>query len=95
MVDNKSRTKQSTLKIKLSPRSSKNEISGFEGDILRVRVKSPPVEGKANRDLVNLLAKRLGIPKGAVEIVSGHKSKLKTIRLKGVNPAEAHEHLQA
>ena len=68
------------FKIKVLPRSSINTIVGFEGDILKVKVKSAPVDGLANRDLIALLSKRLKIAKERIEILSGHKSRLKTVK---------------
>ena len=68
------------FKIKVLPRSSINKIVGFEGDILKVKVKSAPVDGLANRDLIALLSKRLKIAKERIEILSGHKSRLKTVK---------------
>lgn len=72
------------LKVKLSPRSSTNKIVGFEGDILKAKVKSAPVDGLANKDLILLLSKRLRVAKERIEIISGRKSRLKTIRFRGV-----------
>ncbi len=72
------------LKVKLLPRSSMNKIVGFEGDILRVKVKSAPVDGLANQDLILLLSKRLRLAKEKIEIMSGRKSRLKTIRFHGI-----------
>ena len=59
------------LSVRLTPRASRDAIAGFEGETLRVRVTAPPVEGRANRALVRLLAKRLGLPRGAVRVVTG------------------------
>ena len=51
------------VKVKVVPRSSRPGIQGVEGDHLKVRLKSPPVEGKANKELVEVMAKALGWPK--------------------------------
>ena len=72
------------VKIKVVPRSSLNTIVGFEGDILKVRVKSAPVDGSANRDLVLLLAKHMRVAKKRIEILSGHTSRLKMVRFHGI-----------
>jgi uncharacterized protein (TIGR00251 family) len=66
--------------VKVLPRSSKNQIVGFEGDILKVKVKSAPIDGLANRDLIVLLSKYVKVAKEKVEIISGHRSRLKKIR---------------
>jgi uncharacterized protein (TIGR00251 family) len=69
----------SILTIKVVPRSSLNKIAGFEGDTLRVKVKSAPVDGRANRDLIDVLSTHLGVSKDKVEITSGHRSRRKTV----------------
>jgi len=72
------------VSVKVLPRSSINQIVGFEGDILKVKVKSAPVDGLANRDLILLLSKSVKVAKEKVEIISGHRSRLKKIRFYGV-----------
>ena len=58
---------------------------GLEGDTLKVRVAAPPVKGKANRALVKLLAKALGVSSSQVEIVRGHKARRKTVQVRGID----------
>jgi len=70
----------SVVSVKLLPRSSVNKIVGFEGDTLKVKVKSAPVDGLANRDLIQLLSKYVKVAKERVEIISGHRSRLKKIK---------------
>jgi len=72
------------VSVKVLPRSSINQIVGFEGDILKVKVKSAPVDGLANRDLILLLSKSVKVAKEKVEIISGQKSRLKKIRFCGI-----------
>lgn len=69
------------LKIKVEPRSSKAGVVGPYGDALKVKLTSPPVEGKANKELIELLAKEFGIPKRDIEIISGQSSKNKIVKL--------------
>ena len=73
------------IKIKVEPRSSQSGIVGLYGDALKVKLTSPPVEGKANKELVEVLAKECGVRKGDVEIVSGKGSKNKLVRITGIN----------
>lgn len=75
------------IRIKLIPRSSRNEIVGEENGVYRVKITEPPVEGRANKALIQLLAEKLGVPKRDVELVSGKSSRLKTIRIRGLSPA--------
>jgi len=72
------------VSVKVLPRSSINQIVGFEGDILKVKVKSAPINGLANRDLIVLLSKCVKVAKEKVEIISGHRSRLKKIRFYGI-----------
>ena len=76
------------LSVRLTPRAPREEIAGFEGETLRVRVTAPPVEGRANRALVRLLAKRLGLPRGAVRVVTGQTSRSKVVAIDGLDAAE-------
>ena len=72
-----------TFKVRVQPGASKNEIVGVQQDALKVRISAPPVQGKANKALVNFLAKELGVKKSEIEIVSGHTSRVKTIKVIG------------
>ncbi len=76
------------IRVKLIPRSSRNQIMGRDDDIFKVKVTSPPVDGLANKALVELLAKRLRIPKGSIEIISGKNSRLKSVRIHGLSQEE-------
>ena len=80
--------KDTILKVKVVPRSSVNRIAGLEGDTLRVRVTSPPVDGSANQDMIRLLSRGLGVGKDRIKILSGHRSRLKTIRIYGMTREE-------
>jgi uncharacterized protein len=77
---------QTTLDIKVLPRSSRNEIVGKQDDVYRIKLTSPAIEGKANKALKTLLAKRLGLPKAKIQIISGERSRAKTIRIQGLRP---------
>lgn len=76
------------LAVKLQPRASKNEIGAVLGDELRIKVTAPPVDAAANEALLRLLADVLDCPRGKVELVRGHTSRHKTIKLHGLT-AEA------
>jgi uncharacterized protein (TIGR00251 family) len=73
-----------TFAVRVVPRASRSEIVGEHDGALRVRVAAPPVEGAANEELVRTLARALGVPQRSVEIVSGHASKTKLVRVAGV-----------
>ncbi len=71
------------LKVYLQPKSSKNEIVGPYRDGIKVRITAPPIEGKANKALVRFLAKELGTSPSCIEIIKGHHSREKTLRISG------------
>lgn len=76
------------IKIKVIPRAFRNQIVGRDGDVFRVKVTPPPVKGMANRTLIEMLAKMLGISKGRIEITSGQNSRVKSVRIYGVSLGE-------
>jgi uncharacterized protein (TIGR00251 family) len=77
-----------TVKIKVEPRSSRAGVVGPYGDALKVKLTSPPVEGRANKELIGVLAEEFGIPKKDIEIISGQSSKNKIVRLHNVKSIE-------
>ena len=83
------------LSVKLQPRASANEIGPHHGagDELRIRVTAPPVEAAANEALVRLMAGRLDCARGSVELVRGHKSRHKVVKLHGFRPEDVLERL--
>lgn len=80
-----------TIDLHVQPRASKNEIVGVQGEELKVRLTSPPVEGEANRLCVEFFAKRLGIARSAVELIAGEKSRHKRLLIRGVEAEEVRQ----
>ena len=78
----------SRLKIRVQPKSSRNQVDGFEGDTLRLRVTAPPTDGKANVGAIALLAKTLGVSKSRLEIVKGHSSREKVVSIETLTEPE-------
>jgi uncharacterized protein len=76
------------LSVKLQPRASANEIGEPLGSELRIKVTAPPVDAAANEALIRLLADTLDCPRNRIELVRGHTSRHKTLKLYGVS-AEA------
>ena len=70
------------LSVRVQPKASKNAIRGVHGDALKVALTAPPVEGAANKALIAFMAKCLGFPKTAVEILSGQTSRNKRLLLR-------------
>ena len=70
------------LRVKVIPRSSRSELVGALADgTLKVRIAAPPEKGKANAALCAFLAEHYGVPRRSVEIVSGHTSALKQVKI--------------
>ncbi len=77
------------LNVRAQPRSSRAGIDGlFGGDAVKVRIRCAPVDGKANRELVETLADAFGLPKCRVVFKSGETSKTKRILLVGLTAAD-------
>lgn len=74
------------LNVRAQPRSSRAGLDGVLGEAVKVRVRCAPVDGKANRELVETLADAFGLPKSSVVLKSGETSKTKRILLRGVTP---------
>ncbi|HLT16598.1 MAG TPA: DUF167 domain-containing protein [Acidimicrobiales bacterium] len=72
-----------SLTIRVQPGAKRSEVVGPHGDALRVRVASPPVDGKANAELVRFLAEHLGRPARDVEITRGQTSRTKVVLVRG------------
>ena len=77
-----------TFTVRVIPRSSRTEIVGEYEGAVKVRLSSPPVDGAANSELIKLFAKKLGVAKSAVEIVSGETSKTKRLTVTGVTAGQ-------
>lgn len=73
--------------VKVVPGSRREEIVGWLGDRLKVKVAAPPEDGRANEALCRLIAETLGVGVRAVGVVSGHARPEKTVRIEGVTAA--------
>jgi uncharacterized protein (TIGR00251 family) len=74
--------------IRVIPRASRSELAGFQNEALKLRITSPPVDGKANDECIRVISDFLRIKKGQVTIVGGHASRTKTIAVEGLTPKE-------
>ncbi len=76
------------LDIKVVPRASRDRLGPWmEGDVLKVQLTAPPVDGAANEALRAFVAKAVGVSRAAVSIVRGETSRQKTVRIEGVAEA--------
>jgi hypothetical protein len=73
------------LTVRVMPRATRSEVQGVHGEALKIRLQAPPVEGKANRALIEFLADTLGVSKSSVEILTGDTSRNKRVLVRGVN----------
>jgi len=77
--------KHAQIDVRLRPRGSRDELTGIRDGVLQAKVTAPPVDGKANRALCKLIAKRLGVAPSRVSVVRGGKSRDKVVRVDGVD----------
>lgn len=68
-----------TLDIYVQPGAKTTEIAGLHGEALKIRLNSPPIDGRANQALIEFLAKRFDVPKRQIELLRGEKSRHKTV----------------
>ena len=73
------------LDVKVSPEASRNAVTGWIGELLKISVTAAPERGKANDAVEQLLAEALGLPRSAVTVVAGHTSKLKRVQIVGLS----------
>jgi uncharacterized protein len=81
------------VRLRVSPGSRKTELAGRHGEGWKVRVSAPPEDGRANDAVLELLAERVGLPRGALSIVSGHRARDKVVEMSGIDSAEAERRL--
>lgn len=83
-----------TLEIKAVPNAPRSAVVGWLGDALKVKVHAPALEGRANEELCEFLAEALGVPRRAVTLLRGDKSRQKVVRIDGLDLAEAKRRLK-
>lgn len=72
------------IDVRVIPRAARSGLAGTRGGVVTVRLHSPPVDGAANAELVEVLSAALGVPKRAIAIVAGQRGRLKKVRVEGV-----------
>ncbi len=73
------------INLKISPNASKNEIIKTDEGLLKIKITARPVDGKANKALIEFLSKSLKVPKTSIEILKGHTGKEKTLLIHSKN----------
>lgn len=80
--------------LHIQPGAKKTEIVGPHGDALKIRLAAPPVDGKANAALLAFIAKKVGVGRTGIELVSGQSARSKRLRIAGVSAAAVQAALQ-
>ncbi len=79
------------LKLKVIPACSRNAISGWLDDTLKIQVTVAPERGKANKAVVALLCKSLGLQRNSVRVLRGETSQMKVVEIDGLSLADIHK----
>lgn len=79
-----SKHEDGVVTIKVVPRAAKTAVEGCWGEAVKIRLKAPPVEGRANKALLEFLAKKLQTKVSCLEVVTGETARLKRIRVIGM-----------
>jgi uncharacterized protein (TIGR00251 family) len=82
-----------SIRVYVAPRSSANRVLGLHGEAVKISLTAPPVEGAANRALVDFLARLLGVPRSSVAIESGETSRNKIVSVDGIDVDDARRKL--
>ena len=88
MIDYREEGGALVFAVRVAPRAGRTAAAGAHGGALKVRVAAPPVDGAANEELARFLSKTFGVPARAVEIVSGHASRTKLVRVRGASASD-------
>jgi len=83
------------LAVKVIPGASRDEICGWLGETLKVKLTAPPVDGRANEALAGFLAEKLGLPRRSVALARGETARQKLVRIDGLTLAEAKARLSS
>lgn len=83
------------MDVRVIPRARRAGLAGVRDGALLLRLTAPPVEGAANAEVVAILADALGVPTGAITILSGHRNRLKRVAIAGITTDEAARALNA
>ena len=84
---------QTRITVQVQPNARQNEVVGFEGGVLQVRVAAPPVKGRANRELIEFLSRLFAVRKSNITIEKGMTSRRKTLAINGLSEDEIAQRL--
>ena len=83
----------STLELKIIPNAPRNEIAGWVGSALKIKIHAPALEGRANDELLDFLAEKLGVHRRTVTLLRGDKSRQKVVQITGLDSAGVKQRL--
>jgi uncharacterized protein (TIGR00251 family) len=78
------------INIRVIPRAGRSAIAGTRANALLVRLRAPPIEGAANDELIEVLARTFAVPKRSVIIVAGERSRAKQVAVAGITAEDVH-----
>jgi uncharacterized protein (TIGR00251 family) len=93
MIDLKESQMGTTFAVRIHPRAKKNAITGRVGDVFKLAITAPPVNGKANEACIEFFAKLLNVPRSSVTIAAGQTSRKKVIRVSGLTAQQVRDRL--
>jgi uncharacterized protein (TIGR00251 family) len=84
---------QASILVQVQPNAARSEVLRFKDGVLHIRIAAPPIEGKANQELMKLLGKILGVGKSSLSIKKGITSRRKVITVGGLTQGQLLERL--
>jgi uncharacterized protein len=84
-----------TFSVRVQPRAPRTAITGMMGEVVKLSLSAPPVDGRANVAVVEFLSEVFSVPRSAVQVVTGERSRNKVIRIAGRTAAELQQTLRA
>lgn len=88
-------SQEARITVRVSPNAARSGVVRFAGEVLRVKVAAPPVKGKANKELVALLSRILGVDKSRISIAAGETSQNKVVAVNGLSREEIMKRLSS
>lgn len=82
-------TPYSVVRVRVQPGAKKPGVVGYEAGVLRLKVSEPPLEGRANEAVVEMMAQLLGVRRSKVSLIGGEGSREKTLRVEGLSQGQA------
>jgi uncharacterized protein (TIGR00251 family) len=79
--------------LKVIPNASRDEVAGWLGDALKLKIQAPALDGRANEALAGFLADQLGLPRRSITLLRGEKSRHKVVRVDGLSQADVKNRL--